>query len=128
MAYLTHLGLTEAREIVTPIILTALFGGLTLWAYWRYRAASISTDRQGITQYGLFGKRSIDWGDIQDYYMSGGDILTFGNVIGSRTRVRFWRGIANIEELMTEIQRRAVRSRTKEWNRPGTPVKRERLR
>ncbi|MBV9867147.1 MAG: hypothetical protein JO316_17465 [Abitibacteriaceae bacterium] len=91
------------------------FGALALWGWWRYYTANIRTDKYGITQYGLFGKRSIAWEEVTEYYMGGDDVLTFGHVIGTNTRIWFYPTIANGEELQAEIMRSATHSRTHAW-------------
>lgn len=86
-----------------------------VWAFWRYRTAYIQIDSRGITQNTIWGKRFLAWAEVQDYYKSGGDALIFGSVVGAQRRVRFWLGIADADELLDEIARRAVPSRSREW-------------
>ncbi len=87
------------------------------WGWWRYFVASVRVGDDDLTQYGLFGRRHVAWEDITDYVRSGDDIFTFGNVIGENTRIRFWLGIADAEELKQEIARRAVNCPRHDWDR-----------
>ncbi len=48
--------------------------------------------------------------------MLGGESLQFIALKNDETRLRFWYGVADLVELKDEIQRRAVNSRTREWN------------
>ncbi len=95
--------------------LALVLDAFTLWAWWRYRAAAIHTDAQGITQHRPFGKRFISWGDVQDYYLSGEETLKFGHILGSNARIRFWTGIVNVDRLKAEVAQRATHSRSSEW-------------
>jgi hypothetical protein len=117
MALLTKTGWTARQNEAEAWGIAVLFSLPALWIGWRYRAAAIRTDSMGITQYSLFGKRFIAWGDIQDYYLSGEDTFTFGNLIGSQSRIRFWIQVAGRDKLLLEIIRRATHSRSSEWKK-----------
>ena len=97
-----------------------LFCGFALWGWWRYSVAHIQVDASGITQRAIFGHRRLRWEQVEYFYMSGSDgPFTFGNVVGAGTRIRFWIGIADLEELKAEIARRAVNSRSRTWDEAG---------
>ena len=81
--------------------------------------ASIQVDASGITQRAIFGPRRLRWEQVERFYISGGDAFKFGNVVGAGTRIRFWIGIADLEELKAEIARRAVNSRNRTWDEAG---------
>lgn len=90
--------------------------GIAFWGWWRYFTASIQTDGVGITQHTIWGRRFLRWDQIERFSKSGGDAYVFGNVVGAGTRIRFWMGIADVEELKDEITRRATYSRNKTWD------------
>ena len=87
-------------------------GGATRWR-------AIQVDASGITQRAIFGPRRLRWEQVERFYISGGDAFKFGNVVGAGTRIRFWIGIADLEELKAEIARRAVNSRNRTWDEAG---------
>jgi len=87
----------------------------------QYFASTLTLDEAGLTQRALFVRRFIAWEQVQDFYESGSFDLTFGNVIGPYTRIRFWNAIADADELKAEIARRAVNSRRREWGRRTSP-------
>lgn len=109
------LGLPSRGDTGAILTTCALMGAAWLWTFWRYQAACVQIDSRGITQNTAQGKRFLAWAEVQDYYKSGSDILIFGNVVGASGRVRFWQGIADVEELQEEISRRAVHSHSREW-------------
>jgi hypothetical protein len=125
-AWLNANGYGETGEVVFPLTLAAIGAIFLLWAWWRYFAAKIRTDEMGIMQYGPLRRTFIAWGDAQDYYLSGGDFATFGNVIGSDRRIRFWQLISGDALLQREIARRATRSRAKEWKKLESRPRKER--
>ena len=90
----------------------------TAWGWARYFGASVRVG-ECLTQYTAFGPRRLAWSDIDDFYLSG-DETRFGNVVGANTRIRFWMGIADCEELKEEIARRAVHSRRRAWETAQT--------
>lgn len=114
-AVLAELGWMEHEAKTTQWVFAVLLTLPVLWAWWRYRAASIRTDATGLTQYGLFGKRFVAWNDIRDYYLTGDDIATFGNIEGTTEKIRFWYSISGRDKLFAEIARRAVYCPGKEW-------------
>jgi hypothetical protein len=91
-------------------------GLLTLWGWWRFLKAGVIIDETGITQQNAFGRRFLAWHDITEYSQVGGDMLQFVRLRGEKTRLLIWFGIADCEALKSEIQRRAVNSRIREWN------------
>jgi len=115
VAGLTYLGLTPGRDVAVGLWPAALCGAVALWGWWRFYAASVRTDEQGIVQYGLFGRKHIRWDDVQDYYLIVADVLSGAAVVSSTTRIWFSMLIADVSELQAEITRRAVHSRSKEW-------------
>jgi hypothetical protein len=73
MVWMHLRGWTVRENNYEAWILAILFTIPALWAWWRYRAASIRTDATGITQYGLFGKRFVAWNDVRDYWRKSPD-------------------------------------------------------
>jgi len=92
-------------------------GVLTLWAWWRNFHASVRISRRGIAQFTPFGRRFIPWTEVREYYQAGGDMMTFWVVASARRRIRFWAGIADLDELKAEIAQRAVNSRSDGWTK-----------
>jgi hypothetical protein len=84
---------------------------------WRTR---VLADEHGITIEGPFGKRSLDWRQIESYGIH--PKLGMAILRDAKTRLFFWPGLCNFEELKAEIARRAVNSSTREWEppQPGT--------
>lgn len=69
-------------------------------------------------QHIVFGRRTIAWADVKDFYLTGSDIGVFGNIIAvDGQAIRFWTGIGDVEELQSEIARRATRSMTRTWRK-----------
>ncbi len=107
-------------DLLEMVALTVISGALLFWCWYRYRAASVRTSADGITQYALFGKKYIAWKDVLHVYISGDGkesaepSCLFGNIISPNARIRFWLGIADVEELKEEIARRAVHA-TGNW-------------
>ena len=94
--------------------------GAVGWMWWRYRVAAVETNAQGIVQHTPFGRRFISWTEVQKYFISGSDILTFGNVEGrdeqgQAQRVRFWMVIGGCDELKTHIERHAIHVANRRW-------------
>jgi hypothetical protein len=111
---LNRWGWTPPRhDVVSPMLLAVVFGIVALWGWWRYRAACVRTDSLGITQETPFGKRSLFWGEVQDYYLRN----ETGYIIGANARIRFAILIANVEDLKAEIVQRATQSQSREWKR-----------
>ena len=106
-------------------IMATLMGGSILWAIWRYHQASIGIDGDGITQNVAFCRRFLRWDQVERFFKSGGDAYMFGNVVGAGTRIRFWTGIADVEELKDEVARRAVNSRNQTWDEAETVKQRK---
>ena len=90
---------------------------LAVWLCTRCIKSSVRIDDAGITQATPFGKRFIPWEQVQDFYQTGSYDLTFGNIIGRNSRIRFWNAIADVDELKDEIARRAANSRRREWGK-----------
>ena len=70
-------------------------------------------------------RRFLRWEQVECFHMSGDAPFKFGNVVGEGTRIRFWIGIADLEELKAEIARRAVNSRNRTWDEAETKIERE---
>ena len=85
----------------------------TLYGWWRYFCASVRISSRGIAQFTPFGRRFIPWTDVREYCQP--DDSSIVSVVAAGARIRFWAGIADIEELKDEIARRAVSSRNKGW-------------
>lgn len=100
------------------IVLGISLMAATLWCWWRYRAAAICTDEDGMTQFTWFGSVHLAWSDIADFYRRGDDIFLLHVVGANGRRIRFWTSIARLDELKQEIARRAINSRTRVWRRP----------
>ena len=71
----------------------------------------------GIAQLTPFGRRFIPWTEVREYGHTG-DGSTI-SVAGLRTRIRFWGGLADVEELKEQIARRAYNSRSEGWENRG---------
>jgi len=97
--------------------LSVFLGIPALLGIWRYSTAQIETDTEGITQRTLAGTRYLAWAEIKDYYQSGDDIFKFGILKSKKVKLWFWMGIANAEELKSEIERQAINSLSRSWNR-----------
>ena len=96
----------------------SLFCGIpVLLGIWRYSKAKIEIDTEGITQQTLLGSRYLAWAEIEDYYQSGDDIFKFGIIKCKDVKLWFWAGIANAEDLKSEIQRQAINSLNRTWDR-----------
>ena len=122
MSPLASLGLTAKPNVGLNIVLCSL----ALWVWWRYYMAAIQVDASGITERAIFGPRRLRWEQVERFYISGSDAFKFGNVVGAGTRIRFWIGIADVEELKVEIARRAVSSRNRTWDEAGLTAARDR--
>jgi hypothetical protein len=96
-----------------PPRLAMVLGAVSVWGWWRYFAASVRVSKRGIAQFTPFGRRFIPWTEVREYGHTG-DGSTI-SVAGLRTRVRFWGGVADVEELKEEIARRSINSRNKGW-------------
>lgn len=100
------------------IFLSGMIGILTAWGWWHYWAAGITIDDEGITQRTLWGAQHLTWEEVIDYYKTDGDTFR-GVVMGTKTRLRFWCNIGEVEELQSEIVRRAKNSRNQTWDKDG---------
>jgi len=109
---LAPLGLAPAN---TGMLLC--YSVLTLWGWWRYAAAGIEIDDNGITQRTLFGTRTLAWDDVTDYGKSGGDAFVFGVLKSAKSHLWFWMGIGDVSNLKDEIQRHALNSRRHTWDK-----------
>lgn len=87
-----------------------------LWPFWRYHAAAVLVDEQGIAQRAWNGTAYLPWSEVEQYFTSGSEGFRWGNVVGRGKRIRFWLGIADLEELQAEIRARAVNTQTRDWN------------
>lgn len=115
-ATLTAHGLTRHQNIRPSLWVGGILLAATLWGWWRYYSASVRTDEEGVTQNAPFRHHRIRWRDIDDYYQSREEPLTFGNVIGRGVHIQFWTGsITDADELKAEITRRALYSRRTAW-------------
>jgi hypothetical protein len=90
-----------------------------LWLVWRYRSAAILLDERGITQRAWNGDRFLAWADVEAISTSGADTFQFGNVVGRGMRLRFWRTIADLNELMDSIALRAPAAERSSWRSSG---------
>ena len=96
----------------------SLFLGLpVLLGIWRYSMAKIETDSEGITQRTLARTRYLAWAEIKSYYQCGDDIFKFGILKSEKTELWFWIGIADAEELKSEIERQAINSINRAWDK-----------
>ena len=88
-------GETAAYAIPAPFI---------LWIFWRYHAAHIVTDKEGILERSSGGARRLAWAEVKS--VTKGEFVTV--VHGDRANVRFWNTIAFHRELQDEIKRRSL--------------------
>ena len=109
------------QDIVFDYFFIASLNLLALAVIVLYDTAWIKTDSLGITQHTLGVCRFLRWEQVERFHMSGDALFKFGNVVGAGTRIRFWIGIADLEELKAEIARRAVNSRNRTWDEAETP-------
>jgi hypothetical protein len=79
----------------------------TLWCWWRYAAARIIIEQDGIVQYTPFGRRFLAWNNIVSYTRKT-DTLFFTRVLtgADKKRIRFASQICELVELEAEILRR----------------------
>lgn len=88
-------------------------GALSLWGWWRYFHASVRISGRGISQTIPFGRRFIPWTEVREYrHIGDGSKLA---VVSDRSSIRFWGGLADVEELKEEIAQRAVHSPRGGW-------------
>jgi hypothetical protein len=104
------------HSISESAFMVILMGAIAAYGWWRYHSAAVLIDETGITHKSIFGELTLRWQEVQEYSMIGGDSLQFIELKNNETRLRFWYGVADLEELKSEIQRRAINSRTREWN------------
>jgi len=93
------------------IVLTAAM----LWLIWRYHQAAVLVDERGITQRAWNGARFIAWTEVEDVSIRGEEGFRFGTVAGGGRRVRFWLGIADVDELLDTLARYAPGARRMRW-------------
>lgn len=111
------LGMTVKADTGFVVTLSSMLVAGTLWAIWRYYAASICTNDDGITQYAPFGKKHMAWADVQEFgVVSGSDNTLLFVQNAQRQRITFWNTIADLPELRDEIKRRVVNSRNHTWD------------
>jgi hypothetical protein len=86
------------------------------WGLWRQRAALVTVDETGVTKHGFGGASRIEWRDVRGYRVVGDDLLTFVEVRSADgRRLRIWIGISRVEELKSQIARRAPATAERGW-------------
>ena len=110
-------GIAAKSSFMSATGLPLFLGLLVILGIWQYSKARIETDSEGITQRTLAGTRYFAWAEIIDYYQSGDDIFKFGIVKSKDAKLWFWIGIANAEDLKLEIERQAINSLSKTWDK-----------
>ncbi len=105
----------NAGSEAIPILIGgfALYACYVLYTWERFCRGRIVLDDMGLTQYLPFGKQTILWGDIQEYYTT----AHAGVVLAPPNHIRFWIGVTELEKLKMEVARRAIRSRTTQWEK-----------
>lgn len=76
-----------------------LFALPAVWLTWRYHAARISIDREGILQNVPFGTRFLRWSDIRSVRIAGGDALTFLRIGGRKRSLYVYASLEDLTEL-----------------------------
>ena len=92
--------------------------GLTatiLWLIWRYKTAAILVDERGISQRAWNSARFIAWSEVEEVAIRGAEGFRFGTVTGGGRCVRFWLGIADVDELLDTLPRRAPDAAFTRW-------------
>ena len=110
-------GFAAKSSIFSACGFALVLGLPVLLGIWRYSTAKIETDSEGITQWALGGARHLAWDEVEDYYQSGDDILKFGILKSKEMKLRFWIGIADVEDLKLEIEKQAINSLSRTWDR-----------
>lgn len=72
-------------------------------------------DERGIAQRAWNGSRSLAWSEVEELSITGAEGFRFGNVVGRGQRLRFWLGIADVEELLDTLARRAPAAALTRW-------------
>ena len=96
-------------SVTFPVGVLVLFGAFipaAFWGFWRYKAARIEVDDEGIAQIGLSGRRSLRWSDATAFQEKRTEPLDFDVVSGGATQIRYWYGISDVEALRAQIRRR----------------------
>lgn len=110
------LGIPVKGDLHIPFGISSILLAAFLWTIWRYYAAAIHTNGDGITQYAPFGKRHLRWAEITEYARKSSDDPRFVLRNDKGQQIVFWSGIVGEGELKDEIERRAANSRNQTWN------------
>lgn len=94
------------------------------WLWWRYKSAGIRTDERGITQASWRGERFLAWESISKYLLgSEGALIVEGHdASGQPVRLHFFSSINGADELLDEIERRAIHASNREWSHRSTHI------
>jgi len=102
---------------------TLVAGAMWLWGLWRYFAAKVETDADGITVYGAFGNSRLRWEQVENYKKvgeGGKSPLVFLCLEGAGRKLWVHTAIGCVEELMGEIAKRVPGVPKTGWNKKDT--------